>query len=242
MARATLVLLEPLPAIDVNLLIQELEGYNWQLVYALEADPASLTWQERTSAAQWLGMIRLARKYRIVMDSRVLRLLRATLLSESAAARLHPTIDYEQAYRDFYRHRSELARRRVTETMMDQLDGQSNEKLIIRLDRILHLASGLFFRSRRGLALPSVNFNSAMGKWSYAVNSLMRFAAQFLVLTGVTALLTVAGGWWGGEANPLDPTLVLGRALANPLYVIAVLVLIFANGRSVLFRLDDKDE
>jgi hypothetical protein len=172
----------------------------------------------------------------------VLRLLRANLLSESAAVRLHHPIDFEKAYRTFQRYRSEQARRRVTDAVMDQLDGQANEKLIIRLDRIVHLLSGLFLQARRGLALPSVNFTSAMGKWSFAFNILMRFAAQFVVLTGVTALLTLAGAVLTGQAGQLTLAVFVGTVLGNPLYVIAVLVLIFVSGRTVLFRLDDKDD
>ena len=97
MARCSLNLMEPLPLVDVMQLIQELESYNWQLAYALEADPVSLSWQERTSAAQWIGMIRLARKFRIVLDNRVLRLVRATLLVESTAVRLQHDIDFERS-------------------------------------------------------------------------------------------------------------------------------------------------
>ncbi len=46
MARSTLVLLEPLPPIDLIELTQELETYNWQLLYSLESDPYTLSWQE----------------------------------------------------------------------------------------------------------------------------------------------------------------------------------------------------
>ena len=242
MARASLILLEPLPAIDVSQLVQELESSNWELVYALEADPASLSWQERTSAAQWLGMMQLARKYRIVVDTRVLRLLRATLLTESASMRLHPTLDFEREYRQFHRYRAEQARRRVTDAITSQLDGQDNEKLIIRLDRIVNMLGGLLFRSRRGLALPSVNFNTVVGKWSFAFSILFRFAAQWLALTAAAVLMAVAGMVLAGGGAQLAPSLVLGLVLPNPIYVLVVLVLIFVNGRTVLFRLEDKDE
>jgi len=226
----------------VTHLVQELESYNWQLVYALEADPASQTWEERTSAVQWLGLIRLARKYRILIDSRVLRLLRATLLVESTAVRLHHPIDFERQYRKFHRYRAELARRRVTDTLMNQLDGQPNDKLIIRLDRIAQILTGLFFRMRRALALPSVNFNSVVGKWSFAFSILMRFVVQLAAVTGVAGLLTAAGAWLTQATPRLDPAFILGTVFANPLYALVVIVLVFANGRTVLFRLDDKDD
>jgi ubiquinone biosynthesis protein len=241
MARSSLVLLEPLPAIDVAQLVQELESYNWQLVYAMEADPAGLAWAERTSAVQWIGMIRLARKYRIVVDSRVLRLLRATLLIESTAARLDPDINFEAQYREFQHYRAEQARRRVTESYLDYLEGEPNEKLIIRIDRISHILTGLFFRTRRMLALPTVNFNALMSKWSFAVFILLRFVAQLTAVTGAAALIRTASSLLTGSVLLLDPRLILPELIANPLYVMVVLLLVFANGRTVLFRLDDKD-
>jgi predicted unusual protein kinase regulating ubiquinone biosynthesis (AarF/ABC1/UbiB family) len=240
MARVSLVLLEPLPSIDVAQLVQELESHNWQLIYALEADPASLTWPERTSAAQWIGMIRLAQKYRIVLDSRVLRLVRATLLAESTAVRLHPTIDFERQYRKFQRYRAEQARRRVTDTLSRQWEGRPNDRLVIRLDRLAQVLSGLLFRTRRMLALPAVNFNALMSKWSFAFYILFRFLFQFAVVSGLAALLAAAAVILQGQV-PLDPAYLAGTILANPLYVLVVIVLIFANGRTVLFRMDDKD-
>src|SRR5512136_2362796 len=114
MARASLVMLEPLPTIDMIEFIQELESYNWQLIYALEADPHSITWQERTSAKQWTGGVQIARKYGVTIDIQVLRLIRSTLLIESMAARLHPEVDYVGQFRKFNRYRAEQARRRVT--------------------------------------------------------------------------------------------------------------------------------
>jgi ubiquinone biosynthesis protein len=241
MARSTLTLMEPLPSVDLMQLTTELESYNWQLVYALEADPGSLSWQERTSAAQWIGMIRLARKYRMVIDSQVLRLLRATLLVESTAVRLHHAIDFEQQYRKFEAYRAEQARRRITNSIVDGLDGQANDKLIIRLDRMGQVLAGLFFRTRRMLALPSVNFNALMDKWSFAVNVLVRYFLEMLVLTGVSALLVIMGILAGGRSDLLNPIYILTTAITNPVYTILLVVLIFVNGRTVLFRLDDKD-
>jgi ubiquinone biosynthesis protein len=241
MARSSLVLLEPLPAIDVTQLVQELESYNWQLVYALEADPASLSWPERTSVAQWSGMIRLARKYRIVVDSRVLRLLRATLLAESAAVRLDPALDIEKQYRRFHRYRVEQARRRVTDAYVRQLKGKPDDKTIIRLDRVAQVLTGLFFRLRRTLALPGVNFNALVNKWAFAFYMLFRFSLQMLVVTTLGSLLVAGGLLLGGGGLPLDLGFVFGTLLANPLYGLVVLVLVFANGRAVLLRMDDKD-
>jgi len=240
MARSCLILMEPLPPVDVIELTQELESYNWQLLYAQEAAPESLTWQERTSVVQWIGMLRLARRHGIVMDIQVLRMLRATLLVESMAVRLHPSINFVRQYWKFDRFRAEQARRRVTETILDQLDGKTNAQQVIRIDRILHTLQSFLLRTRHMLALPSVNFNSLMSKWSFVFYIFFRYIAQILGVTALAVIIGFAIGYFNGQpaANLQE---LLKSILGNPIYQISLLVLTFVNGRIVLFRMDDKE-
>jgi len=240
MARATLVLLEPLPPLDLIELIQELETYNWQLIYSLEASPQSVTWQERTSAVQWTGMMRLVRKYGIAVDIQVMRFIRSTLLFESMAARLYREIDYVEEYQSFEDYRAEQARRRVTDSVFDQLDGKGNEQTIIRLDRILHAAEGLLFRTSHILSLPTVNFNALMSKWSFAVYNLFLFAGQMVILTLAFAFFASLN-FYLNVHQLMNLNLVFQAVVTNPVFQIIFIILIFVNGRTVLFRLDDKE-
>jgi len=240
MARASLVLMEPLPPVDLIELTQELESYNWQLLYALAADPQSISWKERTSAIQWLGIIQLARKYGIAIDIEVLRLLRSTLLLESMAARLDHEINFVREYRKFDRYKAEQARRRVTDTVLEQLEGKSNEQLIIRMDRLFQTMEGLFFRTIHMFSLPSVNFNSLMSKWSFAVYILVRFFTQVLGATAAALGLTFVYFYLSGRV-PLVPSEVFYWCISNPIYQAALLLLIIVNGRTVLYRLDDRE-
>jgi ubiquinone biosynthesis protein len=239
MARSALTLLEPLPPIDLIEFTQELESYNWQLLFSLEADPKSLTWQERTSAVQWIGLIRLARKYGIVIDTQVLRLIRATLMYESTAVKLHPKIDFVRQYRKFNRYRAEQARRRVTDSVLNALDGSTNEKLIIRLDRFAQTVDGFLTRARHSWMLPSVNFNTLISKWSFAFYIFFRFLAYW---SGVTILALGVVGWSQlSQGQPFDFNAAFHLVISNPYYLAAVILLVFISGRTVLFRLDDKE-
>ena len=240
MARATLVLLEPLPPIDVIELIQELETYNWQLIYSLEASPHNVSWQERTSSVQWAGMMSLVRKYGITVDIQVLRFIRSTLLFESMAARLHAEIDFVKQYQIFKNYRAEQARRRVTDSMLDQMDGKGNEQTIIRLDRIAHAVEGLFFRASHMLSLPSVNFNTLMSKWSFAVYTLLRFLGQTAALTLIFAFL-INIKFYFDEQQFMNVYDTFFNVVTNPVYQIILFITIFIHGRTVLFRLDDKE-
>jgi hypothetical protein len=240
MARAALILMEPLPPIDLIELTLELESYNWQLIYALEAKPQSLAWQDRTSAILWTGIMRLARKYGIVMDIQVLRLLRATLLFESMAVRLHPKIDFVRHYWKFNADRAEHARRRVTDTLLAIQEGKSDENLIVRMDRIATIFEGFFLRTRHILSLPSVNFNALSGKWSFAVYTLLRFLAAVLAVTVLAGLLVSLNLILMGQpAMGVDA--LIRFLIGNPLYQAVLLLLLLVSGRTVLFRLDDRE-
>jgi predicted unusual protein kinase regulating ubiquinone biosynthesis (AarF/ABC1/UbiB family) len=240
MARASLILMEPLPPIDILELTQQLESFDWQLIYALEAKPKSLLWQERTSAIQWTGIIWLARKHGILIDSQVLRLLRATLLYESMAARLHPKIDYVRQYWKFNAYLAEQARRRVTTTILDSLEGKASEQTVIRLDRIATILDSFLLRTRHVLSLPSVNFNALTSKWSYAFDTLVRLVTLVLGLTVLGGAVIALNRYVTGQ-SPLSAFALVQLLLASPIYQAVLLLLVLLNGRAVLFRLDDRE-
>jgi hypothetical protein len=240
MARAALILMEPLPPIDLIELTQELEGHNWQLIYALEAKPQSLAWQDRTSAVLWTGIMRLARKHGIVMDIQVLRLLRATLLFESMAVRLHPKIDFVRQYWKFNTDRAEQARRRMTDALLAIQDGKTDEQLIIRMDRIATILEGFFVRTRHMLSLPSVNFSSLTSKWSFAFYTLLRFLGAVLAVTVLAGLLVSLNLIASGRPA-MSVYELISFLIGNPLYQAMLLLLLLLNGRTVLFRMDDRE-
>jgi ubiquinone biosynthesis protein len=240
MARALLILIEPLPQIDPVELTQKLETYCLQLVYALEADPYSIPWQERTSVIQWIGLVQLAHQYGISIDIEVLRMLRATLLVESIAVRLDREIDFVKEYRRFYRYKAEQARRRVTETVLDRLEGKSNEQLIIRMDRVFQTLENLYFRTIHSFSLPSVNFNKLMSKWSYFIYMILRIITQAFFVTVIAVAAASARAVLSG-ATSIDVRTVAESVIRSPLYFAVLLLLVFFNGRAILFRLDDKE-
>lgn len=240
MARASLVLLEPVPAVDLMELTQKLEGYNWQVLYALEADPHSLTWQQRTSVAQWLGVLQQAREYGVVIESNVLRWLRATLLVESTAVRLDPEVDFDLIYREIETFRADQARRRITDSLLDQADGEPDETWTIQQDRIANILTDLYFRAKHSLTLPRVNFNALMSKWSFAAATFVRGLWQAGLLTLLVGLALAGSSLYLNGSLPQAQPL-LRSTLTNPVYQAMLALLLFINIRLVMFRLGDKD-
>jgi hypothetical protein len=56
----------------------------------------------------------------------------------------------------------------------------------------------------------------------------------------LTALVVVLNIYLGAK-EPMDITQILPSILINPIYQIALLILVFVNGRTILFRMDDKE-
>src|SRR5205823_13678978 len=127
MARATLKMLEPLPPIDVSSLVKFLEA-EFRVVLCTFSVKAKYTeWWERTSIRLWLALVKTARHYGLSMNMDTLKMLRGSLLYDTVAVRLDPTIsrpgnyqkflrkDRERWARERWRKRARLMRRDVFE-------------------------------------------------------------------------------------------------------------------------------
>lgn len=240
MARASLTLLEPLPRIDLIDFTKELESHNWQMLYAFASRQPHSPQHDRTSATQWLGLIQVARKYGVTIDFHILRLLKATLTYDSLATRLNPELDIIKEYRrfskDVARRIGRKTRRRLYKQAVDGVDG----KVYLRLERWLNAGEGLYFRLRRMLSIPSVNFSMLMSKWSFIMFTTVIFAAEVLLVTGV-AMTAVSALHYFSAGELFDARQALLTVATHWLYQLIILFLLIINGRSLLFRLDDKD-
>jgi predicted unusual protein kinase regulating ubiquinone biosynthesis (AarF/ABC1/UbiB family) len=242
MARTSLVLMEPLPAVDVTDLTNQLESANWQMLFALEARRSDRGWCERTSAPQWVGLINQARIHRIPIDSNILRLLRAMILFETLAVRLDPKIDVIKEYRRFARYRAERAERRFERRVLKEAAKPPDRRsLYLYLDRLAKTGGSLLFRLRHALTVPQVRFSALIGQWSYVAYTLIRLGTQILMATlfGAAIAGVVSAGMSGRVIGASE---ALNRSMASPVLWLIVLVLVLLNARMLLFRLDDKDD
>ncbi|MCB0006544.1 MAG: AarF/ABC1/UbiB kinase family protein [Anaerolineales bacterium] len=239
MARASMVLLEPLPPIDIIDFTKELESHNWQLLYMLASSNDGKSWADRTTALQWLGLIRTAGKYQVNIDFSVLRLIRSMLLSDSLSARLDPAFDIVKAYRRYNAHRAREARRNVTDKLGDWQDA-ADQKIYLRLERLANTTQGLHFRLRHSLTIPTASFSILLSKWSYALVALARFVFQATVLfVGVAVLAGLLTFLRDGVAPTI--TAAFTAALASWPFYLLLGLLFLVHSRTVLFRLEDKD-
>jgi ubiquinone biosynthesis protein len=240
MARASLILLEPLPPIDLIDFTKELETHNWQMLYAFAVGQSTVRVNDRTSASQWLGLLQVARKYDVTVDFHILRLLRAILLCDTMSIRLDNELNIIKEYRRFSKNMSRRLGRRVRRRAARQLTEGIDDKIYLRLERWVNAVEGLFFHLRHMLAVPSVNFSSLMSKWSFTILTVIVFIAQALAVTGVGMAVVAAAHYLAGT-EITGVRALLEQLVTNWIYLAVILFLFIINSRSLLFRLDDKE-
>jgi ubiquinone biosynthesis protein len=235
-----LILLEPLPPLDMIEFTKELESHNWQMLYVFESPKAASAWRSRSTAVQWLGLIGVARRYGVTIDFHVLRMVQANLAYEMLALRLDHKIHVVKEYNRFISYRARQAGRRARRNITRNLTRRPDEKIFIRLERLLHTGEGLVARIRHQLAIPSVNFNTLMSKWSFAAYTVIRFGTQAVALTIAAALLLALVQFLTTGETTAGESLVR-QIVSNRFFQLLIVMLAFLNGRALLFRLDDTD-
>jgi ubiquinone biosynthesis protein len=240
MARASLILLEPLPPIDLIEFTSELETHNWQMLYAFAVGESAPRLYDRTSATQWLGLLQVARRHGVTVDFHILRLLRAIMLCDTMSIRLDNGLDIIDEYRQFSKNIAQRTGRRVRRRATKQLTEGVDDKIYLRIERWVSAGEGLFFRLRHMLAIPSVNFSMLMSKWSFAILTIVVFVAQTLLVTGVGVALTAAARYLSG-IEIINGRALLEQLVANRFYQLVILFLFIINSRGLLFRMDDKE-
>lgn len=238
MARASMVLLEPLPPIDTTGYIKDLEATYWKFMYALESK--QIEWWERTSARMWLGFVRIAKEHNITMNIHVLRMIRACLLSDTIAARLSRKIDHVKEYQKFYRYRSKAARKRVEKRIRNQIQRGVDDRLYLQVEGITDTSERLFRQLQRFLSKPMMKFNAVLDKPVYAFSLLFKFLGQIALITALAVGILYLIEWFV-DRTVLNIFEVLSKVYANRVFQLVVLALLFINIRSIMFRLSDKE-
>ena len=210
------------------------------MLYATAPSDAPRPWFEQTSVLQWNGLTRVAQRFNISIDFRVLHLVRATLVYEMLALRLDPSVGIVRRYRRFLRDRSVHAAKRASREAARRVGKSFRKTIYLRLERLAATGEGLFFRLRHALALPRVNFNSMISKGSFTFVTFVKLATQVLLLMALLAGFRVTRSYLA-DHQAVPYRIAVREAVSTGLFQACVVVLMFINGRPLLFRLDDED-
>ncbi|MCJ7623899.1 MAG: AarF/UbiB family protein [Anaerolineaceae bacterium] len=238
MARASMVLLEPLPPIDIIKYTKDLEAIYWKFIYALESKHSE--WWERSSAGLWLGFVHVARENNITMNIHVLRMIRARLLYDTIVGRLSPKIDHVKEYHKFTRYRAGAARKRMEKRIKLVYQQGIGDQLYMQVEEIVDTSERLFHQLQRFLSTPMMKFSAVLDKSVYSLATLFKLLGQSALVTAVAIGIAFSVKWFG-ENNLLRIVDALLIAVSNRIYQITILILLIVNIRAIMFRLSDKD-
>ena len=146
-ARVSLTLLEPLPPIDSDKVVKAIERVFWDAMIAQRSQHSE--WWEKTSANLWLGFFKVINEFKIPMSVDHVRMIRATLLYDTLAARLDHDIDLGYEYRAFMKDVGKTHRKRLHKKMRRRLEKGLTDRDYVRLDRLVKLGDRALYLSQR---------------------------------------------------------------------------------------------
>ncbi|HXM69901.1 MAG TPA: hypothetical protein VN970_02120, partial [Thermoanaerobaculia bacterium] len=194
MVRCVINLMEPLPPINLDDFRRSLENAWWKGFYGIKSKHAE--WWERTSFRLWSALLLQVRMHRIPLPLNVLRMIRATLLYDTVAARIDPRIDVFKEYRIYQRDHAERVKARIQRSLWRQFFCGIDAENYLRARQLWDTGIILLHRLRSLLNKPLPNFKALIDKgfevailairWLYtaAAVTVMGFAVGAVVLRG----------------------------------------------------------
>jgi predicted unusual protein kinase regulating ubiquinone biosynthesis (AarF/ABC1/UbiB family) len=253
MVQCVIGLMEPLPPIDIDPFRRRLEDAWWKGFYGIKSKHAE--WWERTSFRLWSALLREVRRAQIPLPLSVLRMVRATLLYDTVAARLYRGINVFKEYRWYYDRYARRVQADMQQSFLRQLFCGPDPENYVRLRRLWDVGNLLLHQAELFLRKPLPDFASLVDKGWDLLKIFIKWALSSLTLTlaaGTAAFLlfvqTEATTVW---AYPGAVFRQMGQKLRDDAWGSPEAVLIawavlnlfisFKYIRSAWFRLSDKD-
>lgn len=183
MVQCVIKLAEPIPPIDVLAFTKDLENVWWHGLYGVESKHPE--WWERTSVKLWAGLLDLTREYHIPMPLNMMRMIRATLLYDTVAARLHHKIDVFREYRKYHEDYAERVKCKMLRSVLRQSLMGPDPSHFVRAQEAIDTANLALFRFRQFLDAPFPEFQALADKiWTF-IRKLALVLVNATVVTGV---------------------------------------------------------
>lgn len=237
-ARVALTLLEPLPPIDTEAVVRAIEKVFWDALIAQRSKHSQ--WWEKTSANLWLGFFKVTNRFRIPMSVDHVRMIRATLLYDTLAARLDNDIDIGKRYRSFMKDSGVRIKDRLRKNLEERISNGLTSTDYAKIDQVLKMGDRALFLGQRLMNLRTFNFGALVGKMVSSIILVIALSFQFILITGMLALAVWAWPLLSGE-----PTRSFSESLqwvvSSPWYMVGIGILLLINARRMLFRLRDQE-
>jgi predicted unusual protein kinase regulating ubiquinone biosynthesis (AarF/ABC1/UbiB family) len=235
MTRAALSLMEPLPPVDLPVLVKHVQDEYMRVLHTFNTPAEYTEYWERTSARQWFVMIRASQKFNLPMNLHMLRMIRSTLLYDSIVLRLDNRLDRYHEYTKFMKIRAQFVKRKWRK----RLRNNTGDDAFLNIEELGHAFNDIMIRVQTILSRPIVNFSSTVNKWVFTVSVLGRMVARILFITlsfmGLTGLFHIFTG------SSTSFMIAFNQVAQNKLYLAVLIATLVFSMRLILFRLTDRD-
>src|SRR5215211_2883403 len=235
MTRAALSLMEPLPPVDLPVLVKHVQEEYMRVLHTFNTPAEYTQYWERTSARQWFVLIRTAQKFNLPMNLHMLRMIRSTLLYDSIVLRLDNKLDRYHEYAEFMKIRAQFVKRKWRK----QLRNNSGDNVFLNVEELGNTLNDVMIRVQTTLSRPIVNLGSTVNKWVFAASVWSRMGGRILFITIEFMSWFGALGIFAG--TPFSFVSTLNEVITNRLYQAFLVVSVVFSVRLILFRLRDRD-
>ncbi len=241
MVQCVIGLMEPLPPIDIDPFRRRLEDAWWKGFYGIKSKHGQ--WWERTSFRLWSALLKEVRRAQIPLPLSVLRMIRATLLYDTVAARLYHRIDVFKEYRWYFDRYARRVRSDIQKSFWRQLFRGPDPANYVRLRQVWEVGNLLLQQAQIVLRQRLPDFSAQVSKGWDVLKIVIKW---FLASTSVTLAAFVTGlllrsGAFFVELRRVGNPFATFPAAVIVVWIILLLLIGIKYLRTMWFRLSDKD-
>ncbi|MEM9455510.1 MAG: AarF/UbiB family protein [Myxococcota bacterium] len=234
-ANVALASLAPLPELDVERVRRMAWGAFWNRSLDIECGKAE--WWERTTASVWLALFNSLSEFQLPINVDTLRLLRASLLTDTLAFRLNHDLDVNKAWNRWIKKAASRSKRRDRRRFYRE-ERYFWPQRFNELGRGRELLErGAFWGDRFMRELPRA-VASSVNRWSFTASLMLRMT----LLGSIVALVVMSGALLYNWLSPTDVSVVdmaMG-VMTHPMGAVLVLLLTSLGLVKIKAKLEEK--
>jgi predicted unusual protein kinase regulating ubiquinone biosynthesis (AarF/ABC1/UbiB family) len=235
MSRATLILMEPIPPVDVPALMKETQAEYLRVLHTFNTPAEYTQYWERTSARQWLTMVKIARKFKLPSNLHMLRMIRATLLYDSIVLRLDNQLNRYDEYMHFMKDLAQLVKLKWRERLRDN----SGDHFYLNVEEAGNALNDLLLRTQSAQGRPIVTLGSTITKGIFGASVMLRLVGRLILVT-LLAMLGVQL-WHALAGESFSMAMAFSEVIRNRLYQVLVAAALLLNLRHIVVRLTEPE-
>ncbi len=237
-ARVSLTFMEPLPPIDVDAVLKEIEAEYHNALAGMRAK--SSRWWEKTTAQIWLGFFKVSSRHKIPLALGTVRMIRATLLYDTLSLRLNHSIDLEDEYVKYRRGVGKQTKKRVHKRIRRIMDRGFDKMDYLRFEETMDLGTRLLYRAQRLFDTLSFKSVSTLSKPIVVLFEAFKLVINGIILLGFLVMI-IAGAQYLLFDAQISFADIVKQLVLNVWIHLFILVLVGVYIRRVYFRLKDRD-